>query len=163
MPSINNRLNRTSHVRLALFLIIIGSLFGIDTIVGIPIIYKLWPILISFLSIGFFGIFFTRQKLDSLFLGIGIYLFCFSILALYCNFTSWSSMKFLWPLFILFLGVVFFNIYFFCKQSRINIFLGILFISLSSLFFLVFNGNSEYWWTVMILAGFSILITEKVS
>ena len=65
------------------------------------------PLLITSLGGGLVGIFHQRGRRESVFLGAGVYLICFSLLALYCSFTSWSRLAVLWPLFIGFLGVAF--------------------------------------------------------
>lgn len=164
MPTTLNKTSSSiSHIRFAILLIAIGALFALNTFLSIPIIYKLWPLLITTLSIGFLEIFVKRKKRDQSFLSIGTYLFCFSILSFYCNFTTWNNLGFLWPLFIMFIGITFLNIYIFFNLKKINLFLGILFILISILFFILFSNNSEYWWLVLILGGISIIITEKIS
>lgn len=163
MTSLIKSSGPVSHIRLAFLLIVLGLMFALDSILGIPIIYKLWPLIVSFLSLGFLGIFIKRKRRDPVFISIGVYLLCFSILALFCNFTSWNSLSYLWPLFILFMGVAFLSIFLFNKRSKTILLTGAIFSLLSLLFFLFSTNNSQYWWTVLILAGLSILITEKAS
>lgn len=163
MPSLLKNSEPVSHTRLAFLLIMLGLMFALDSFMGIPIVYKLWPLIVSFLSLGFLGIFIKRKRRDPAFISIGVYLLCFSLLALFCNFTSWGAMSYLWPLFILFMGITFLSIFLFSKKSKIILLLAALFILLSTLFFILQSGSSEYWWTVLILAGLSIIISEKVS
>lgn len=163
MPSLLKSSGPVSHIRLAILLIMLGLIFALDSFLGIPFVYKLWPLIVSFLSFGFLGIFIKRKRRDPAFISIGVYLLCFSILALFFNFTSWDLMLYLWPLFILFMGLAFLSIFLFSKKSKIILLLAALFILLPILFFILLSGSSEYWWVVLILAGFSIIISEKVS
>jgi hypothetical protein len=145
--------------RLSYLLIGLGIIFGLETYLEIRIIYKLWPLLILSLGAGFIAVFFKREKREPLYIGIGIYLLCFSILSFICNFTTWHNIKFLWPLFILFLSISYFVIYYFNKHKTF-LFLGFLFLSISIIFFMLFLSY-KLWWTIFIFLGISILITEK--
>jgi hypothetical protein len=150
----------TSFNRLAMLLIVIGAIFGADTFWHLSLAYRLWPLIITILGTGFLGIFIKRDRHETAYLAVGVYLIGFSGLALYCCFTSWSLLSFLWPLFIAFLGIVFLFIFLFCKKTRTNLLLGLLLVSLSAVFYFVFSVNAHLWWTVFILAGLSILVAE---
>lgn len=158
MNGINQRL--TSHGRFGIILVIIGLLLAADSILKLSLIHKLWPVLITIIGIGFIGIFRQRARKEPLYLGTGIYLVGFSLLALYCNFTSWSSLATLWPLFITILGVALIGSFIFCRHRRMQLLLGLLLISLSAVFFFIFTLDSRLWWTGFILAGLSILAAE---
>jgi drug/metabolite transporter (DMT)-like permease len=96
-----------------------------------------------------------------IFLVAGVYLLCFSGLALFCSFTSWAAMASLWPLFVTFLGVVLVALFFFREKRRAYLLTGLLLISLSAVFSVTQTFGAHWWWTILILAGLSILVAEK--
>ena len=145
MNSINQRLS--SHGRFGIILVVIGLLLAADSILKLSLIYKLWPILITFVGVGFIGIFKQRARKESLYLSVGIYFIGFSFLALYCNFTSWSILSTLWPLFITILGIALTVSFVCCRRQRMQLLSGLLLISLSIVFFFVFTLDSRLWWT----------------
>ena len=153
--------NARTYTRFAFLLIITGMLLSIDTFLGTPVVYKLWPLLLMILSIGFIGIFIRRNKREPVFLGLGVYILCFTGIALFCNFTSWSFLKHLWPLYITFLGISFLVVFLFSRKKYALLLIGLLLLSLSAVFFVVFSLGSQYWWTIFILIGLSILIAER--
>jgi len=151
----------SSYGRLGLLLIVVGVLLAVDTLADLFFIYKLWPLLIASLGGGLLGIYVRRSRREAIYVGIGIYLLGFGGLALYCNFTSWTRMADLWPLFVGFLGLSFCLAYFLGKRSRVLLLPGLLLISLTAVFFLVFAVSVHLWWTAFILAGLSFLISDK--
>jgi hypothetical protein len=153
---------KTTYTRLAVLLIVIGLLIALELYTNISIIHNLWPVITIFLGIGLIGIFVKRKTSGMLYLASGEYLICFSGLALYCNFTSWQNVAQFWPLFIGFLGIVFLTLYFLNKQKRVLLFLGLVLVSLSFFFYFVFTLDVRYWWTIFVLVGLSILVTERI-
>jgi hypothetical protein len=158
MPK-NERL--TSYSRFAILLFIVGGLFGIDSFFHLSVAGKLWPLIITMLGIGFIGIFRKRDRKEAKYLTVGIYLICFSGLALWCDFTHWGSLKTLWPLFVAFLGIAITCSYVFCQKKHTWLLIGLLFLSTSVVFFFVFSISRDLWWTVFLLAGMSVWISER--
>ena len=154
-----NGLEKATYQRIAILLFIVGGLFAVDTFLQLSFIYKLWPLLMTILGIGFIGIYSKQKVSGMLYWAVGEYFLCFSVLALYCNLTSWRNMARLWPLFIGFLGVVFVTGFFIERQRRFFLLIGLLFISLSICLLLVFSIGTQYWWSIFILVGISILFT----
>jgi hypothetical protein len=152
-----------TYRRLAIFMITIGLLFGIDSLLKLSFVYKFWPVIISILGLGLGGIYINKMARGTLFLAVGEYLFCFSLLALYCNFTTWRNMAHLWPLFIVFLGVVFVTVFLCDRKRRYFLLLGLLLLSLAICFFFIFSLGSQFWWIIFILTGLSILISGGVT
>ena len=148
-----------TYKRLAFFLIIIGLLFAFDSLLHLSFIYKLWPLILTILGAGFIGIYVKRKQRGILFLAVGEYILCFSVLALYCNFTSWRNMSDLWPLFIGFLGIALVTVFFLDRNRRNLLFIGLLLASLSIYFLLVFSLGSQFWWIIFIFAGLCILLS----
>lgn len=161
MSTMKNFENKT-YKRLAIFLIIIGLLFAVDSFLKVSVFYKLWPVVILILGIGLVGIFVKRKASGDIFLVAGEYLICFSGLAFFCNFTSWRNMSQIWPLFIVFLGIVFVTLFLLHSKRRFLLLLGLLHFSLSIFFFLIFSLSSQFWWTIFILVGLSILLSGRI-
>jgi hypothetical protein len=161
MSSPNRSADAVGYHRLALMLVVIGLLFGIDTLAGIAVIWRLWPLLITIMGIGFLGIFAKRGRREAPYLAVGVYLVCFSGLALYCSFTTWTALAMLWPLFITFMGLTLLAVVIFCRRGRLVLLLSLLLISLSAAFFFVFSLSPAFWWVIFVLAGISILIAER--
>jgi hypothetical protein len=156
-----NNIQASTARRFAVFLMILGLLFAADYYLKLAVMPRLWPLLISIFSIGLIGIFNRTRPRGGLYLAFGAYLFCFSILALIFNFTSWSMIGRAWPLFVAFLGIVLLIRYIFNGRHHLQLLLGLLIISLSIVFFLVFSLGSQYWWSALVLGGLSILVSEK--
>jgi len=147
--------------RLGLLLILIGALSALDTLLDLAVVYKLWPVLIAMVGIGLIGIFYKGNSKVQMFLVAGVYLLCFSGLALLCNFTSWAAMANLWPLFITFLGAVFVALFFVREKGHAYLLTGLLLISVSVVFCVILTVGADWWWTILILAGLSILAAEQ--
>jgi uncharacterized membrane protein HdeD (DUF308 family) len=113
-------------------------------------------------GVGFIGLYLKRARLESLYLGTGIYLLGISALALYCSFTSWRAISDLWPLFITLMGISFCSGYLSGRRSPTLLLAGLLLISLSLTFFFVFSVSGKLWWSIFVLLGGSFLIFEKV-
>ncbi len=148
--------------RLAIILIVAGLVFALDTVLATPFTYKLWPLLVAIPAIGFIGIFVRSRVRNGAFLAAGIYLACFSVLALYCNLTSWSVLAVLWPLFIAFIGLACVALHLIHRRSRRNLLTGLLLLSLAAVFLVVGVFGGSYWWSILVLAGLSLLATELV-
>jgi hypothetical protein len=144
----------SAHGRVAILLLFIGILYAVDMLAGWSVVTKLWPLLVIMLGTGLIGIYLHRDRRSAIFLASGIYLLCFAFLAFYFNFTSWSNIVYLWPLFIAFLGVS-------RRHRRVAMLTGLLFISCALVFFFVFTIDSGYWWIVFVLAGLSVLAAER--
>ena len=161
MTSIKN-IESTTYMRLAVLFIVSGLLLAVDSLLKLNIIYKLWPLLILILGTGFTGVYLKQKPRGVFCLVIGEYLLLFSLMALYFNFTTWRSISVLWPLFVAFLGLIFVSLYLFGKKNKLSLFVGLLFISLSFFFFIIFSTSGQYWWIVLILIGLSIFVSGKL-
>ena len=149
----------SSIKRVGMFLILLGILFGLETYFKVSILYKLWPVMLTSLGGGFIGIYYKRRRSEVTYLILGIYIVCFSILAQYYNFTSWSKLAYQWPVFIGFAGLSFLITYLFYSRNRIYLFSAAFFFSVMLIFFLVFSVSKFYWWLIFIFLGISILLT----
>ncbi|MHC4874178.1 MAG: hypothetical protein ACYTFY_20195 [Planctomycetota bacterium] len=158
MLSINNKRN-TTYRRLAVMLIVVGLLFAVDSILNLSFVYKLWPILLTVMGSGLVAVYFKRKTQGTFILAAGEYLICFSLLALYCNFTDWGQMGNLWPLFIVFLAINFTTFFIIDTRRRLMLLAGLLLFSLAISFFVIFSAGGQFWWVILILTGTSIYIS----
>jgi hypothetical protein len=162
MSDTNQSSRFSSYSRFGVLLAVIGVALAIDTILNLSVLYKLWPLLLTMLGAGFVGIYVRRARHESIYIGIGVYLIGFSILALYCSFTSWAALASLWPVFIGLLGLSFCFGHFFGRPRPSILLAGLLLISLAAVFFFIFTLSHRLWWTVFVLAGISFLIFDRV-
>jgi hypothetical protein len=144
--------------RVGVLFIVLGILFGLETYFSIKILSNLWPLLATSLGAGLVTIFYKRQKRENIYLIIGIYIICFSITALYLNFTSWEILGNLWPLFLAFAGISFLIPYLLNNTHKLFLFTSIFFFSVALIFFLVFSISKSFWWLIFILLGISIFL-----
>jgi hypothetical protein len=156
-------LDTITYRRLGVLLMVLGGLFALGTHFGVTDVFKLWPVLVVTTGIGFVGIFAKRRAKGAFYLAFGEYLILFGGLALYCNYTSWAELKTLWPLFVGFLGVVFATLLVFRPKNRLLLFFALLFFLLAAGFFVVFSLGSQYWWSILVLVGLSVLVAGRES
>ena len=147
--------------RLAVLLIVIGAMFAADSVLELSVAPKLWPVLLTIVAVGLIGIFIKRSARGGGYLGGGIYLLCFSGLALYCNFADWAMLTVLWPVFIVFLGLAFLAVFFACGRNRWYLLLGLLLLSTAVVLWLFLALSGQFWWTAFILVGVSLLVWER--
>jgi uncharacterized membrane protein HdeD (DUF308 family) len=150
-----------SYGRLGLLLAVVGILMAVDTMTDLSFLYRLWPLLTTVLGIGFIGIYLRRARREALYVGLGVYIIGFSILALYCSLTSWTALATLWPVFIGLMGLSFVFSHLFGSARPALLLAGLLSISLSIMFYFVFGLNHRLWWTILVLAGISFIIFDQ--
>jgi hypothetical protein len=156
----DDTIQRTVAVRLAGLFIIAGLLLAIDSALSLSVVPRMWPLLVTALGIGLVGMYHRRRGREPAFLAAGAYLICFSLLALYCSFTSWASLVKLWPLFIAFAGVALIAHSRLSRQRRSSLLLGLLLLSVAATFIVVLAAGPGYWWVLLVLIGGSILVSE---
>ena len=152
----------SSYGRLGILLAAIGAVLAVDATAHLSVLYKLWPLLCTVLGTGFFGIYLQRARRESSYVVVGTYIVGFSILALYCNFTSWNNLAALWPAFIALLGVAMIAGFIAGGRQPAMLLSGLLFFSMAVVFFLVFSLSHHLWWSVFILVGSSFVIYDRV-
>lgn len=149
-----------TSVRLGVLLVACGALLAIDSYLGLGLVPKMWPLLLTLQAFGLIGMHRKSRGRGGGFLVVGVYVGCFSLLALYCNFTSWAQLAWLWPLSITFLALAYLVLFVFGGRARGNLLVGLALFSLSLVFLIVGIWGIRYWWTVLVLAGLSILVSE---
>lgn len=151
----------SSYGRLGILLSVIGIFLAIDSFTDSAVLYKLWPLLLTLLGTGFFGIYMQRARREGSYIGVGTFTVGFSALALYCNFTSWNTLSSLWPIFIALLGLSMLTCYLYGNRRPAILLTSLLFISLAAAFYLIFSFNNSLWWTTFIFAGCSFVVFDR--
>jgi hypothetical protein len=142
---------------LAALLILIGMGFLLENYGIMKGILHLWPIIPLIIGIGFCMLFYKGKKKDIVMLGIGALVTLYSMFFLFLNFTSWKELAFLWPVFIILLGIMFIVLFFYAKK-RVVLHIGILLIAIGISFILVFAVSARLWPITLVLAGISFII-----
>jgi hypothetical protein len=141
---------------MAVVLIIIGIIFLLENYGFISGAWFLWPLLPLIIGVGFCMLFFRARK-DIVLLGLGCFILLNSIFFLFLNFTGWSLLTYLWPVFIIILGLTFIACYAVSKK-KILIYLAIILIALATSFILIFAVSTSLWPISIILTGASFMI-----
>lgn len=144
---------------LAIILITASFLMLSETLGYFSGIFKIWPIFPAILGGGFILLFMNKGKVEIPMMGIGVFLVLISLLFFYLNYTSWASLKNLWPLFIGFVGIAFgvSSLYTKLKVFR-YIALGLVVLSIS--FLLIFSISYKFWPISITLLGMSLLLVS---
>jgi hypothetical protein len=141
---------------LAVVLILVGATFLLENFNIINGIWLIWPILTLILGVGFCMMYF-RARRDLVLLGIGSFLNLMSIFFFYLNFSEWSLLTYLWPVFIVILGLTFLAC-FLMSRSRVLVYLATLLIAIGFSFILIFAVSTRLWPISLVLAGISFII-----
>lgn len=160
MP-IQDQASRRTATRLGVLLLAVGALATVDAALDWTLTYYLWPLLILLLAGGLLGLFAKSGRRARLGLAVGTFLLCFAVMALVLNIVGWPLLVRLWPLFIAFVGISFIVCYVWSGRRRFDLLAGLLLLSLSIVFALVFAVDGRYWGVGLMLAGASILAAEK--
>ncbi len=147
----------SSYGRLGVLLMAMGAFLAMDTLLSEPVIFKLWPILLLLLGTGFVGIYRHRGRRETAYLASGLYALCFAVLALYCNFTSWGQLYWLWPLFIAFLGFGLCAGYVAGQRIPALLLTGLLLLAVAITFICVVTVGPMTWWTSLVGVGVSFI------
>lgn len=141
---------------MAVALIIIGIIFMLQNYGYITWVWLIWPLLPLIIGTGFCMLFFRARK-DIVLLGIGCFILLNSIFFFYLNFAGWSLLAYLWPIFIIILGVTFIVCYAFSKK-KILIYIATILIALAISFILIFAVSTSLWPISLVLTGASFII-----
>lgn len=160
-----NKIISAGSIFTATILIVIGLAFFVANLdIGIGMDH-LWPSFIFAVGLGFFLMFLfadsKKGKVGSLF--PGTILLVISFLFYYLNFTDWSLMKYLWPTFILSVGMAFLVIYAGGSRKRSVLLSGLIISGIALIFYLVFTVYIKLWPLALVLAGLLIIFMPYVS
>jgi len=146
---------------LAILCIISGSILLFESYGYFKGIYLFWPVFPLIMGIGFFLLFFRKNRQDSALLGIGAYLVLVSMLFFFLNFTSWSILANIWPLFIGFLGLSFLAPIIWARERGVFIPIAFFLLFLCGAFLLVFTIDTRLWPISLVLLGICLLLIGK--
>ena len=150
--------HRTAYF-LAPLLILIGVLVTLENFQVIGCVSEHWPLLLIVVGLGFLMLFYQRQRSDAVLLWLGSFL---SILALFCyylNFTAWSRLARLWPIFLGIVGLSFLVLGIDMRRPLYLYFAGA-FIALFVILMLVFSVSTRLWPMSFVVFGVSLVILE---
>lgn len=146
---------------LAILCIISGSILLFESYGYFEGIYRIWPVFPLIMGIGFLLLFFQKSGHDSALLGIGTYLVLVSALFFFLNFTSWSILANIWPLFIGFLGLSFLAPIIWAGKRGVFILIAFFLLFLCGAFLLVFTIDTRLWPISLVLLGICLLLIGK--
>ena len=141
---------------LATILILIGIIFLLENFGIVSGAWLFWPLIPLILGTGFCMLFFRTRK-DLVLLGLGSGLVLNSLFFFYLNLTSWKLLAYLWPAFMIILGLTFIACFLFSRK-RVLIYLAVILMALGSSFILVFAISTILWPLTLVLAGISFII-----
>ncbi|MFH1063691.1 MAG: hypothetical protein V1729_01275 [Candidatus Woesearchaeota archaeon] len=142
---------------LAVILIFLGTVFMLDNYGIIQGILIFWPLLPMMMGTGFCMLFFRARKRDVILLGIGCFILLNSAFFFYLNFTSWFFIAYLWPVFIMILGMTFFACYLF-SGKKIILYLSVILTAIGISFILIFALSTRLWPITLVFTGISFII-----
>jgi hypothetical protein len=144
---------------LSLLLITAGIALTLENVGIIIGASKLWPGFLLILGSGFIILFLEhrRRELSLIFLGTTIVLL--GLFFFYFNFTSWSRMATMWPIFLAIAGAGFFAMYLTGRHHLFLLLAGAL-IMLAAVFYLVFGISLQLWPLSLVAFGTSLLLAD---
>lgn len=145
-----------SVLTLAVVLIAAGAALTLENMGVVSGASRLWPAFVLILSAGFLIMFFNREKNDPALLFLGTVLSLLGAFFFYLNYTAWSHMSKLWPVFLGIAGAGFLAIY---LESRVRLFLllSVALVMLAGVFYLVFGVSLHLWPLSLVAFGLSLL------
>jgi hypothetical protein len=148
----------TQHLFWGIFLIALGIIFLMGNLseVGMS---RLWPVFPLVVGLSFWIAYF-QDRTNFGILMPGSILVVISLLFFYCNFTSWSKMEALWPIFILAPAVGFLSMYFGGHRESGLLFPAGILTLISIIFLSISHGMSEYWPVLLIVAGVILILSQ---
>ncbi len=144
---------------LSLLFILAGIALTLENVGIIIGASKLWPGFLLILGSGFIILFIEhrRRELSLIFLGTTIVLL--GLFFFYFNFTTWSHMATMWPIFLAIAGAGFFAMYLTGRHHIFLLLAGAL-IMLAAVFYLVFGISLQLWPLSLVAFGTSLLLVD---
>ena len=144
---------------LSLLLILAGVALTLENVGIIIGASKLWPAFLLILGAGFIILFFEHQRRELSLIFLGITITLLSLFFFYFNFTTWSYMATMWPIFLGIAGAGFLAMYI-SGRHRLFLFLAVALIMLAVVFFLVFGISLQLWPLSLVAFGVSLLLAD---
>jgi hypothetical protein len=151
------------HVRsvfiLAVVFIAAGTALTLENMGVVRGASRLWPAFVLILGAGFLLLFFDRRKSDLALLFLGTAISLLGVFFFYLNYTAWSKMATLWPVFLGIAGAGFLAMYLRCRV-RLFLFLFVALTMLAGVFYLVFGISLTLWPLSLVAFGVSLLFVN---
>ena len=144
---------------LALVFIAAGTALTLENIGVVRGASKLWPGFVLILGAGFLILFFDRRKNDLELLFIGTIISLLGVFFFFLNYTAWSKMATLWPVFLGIAGAGFLAMYL-VSRARLFLFLFVALTMLAGVFYLVFGISLILWPLSLVAFGASLLVVN---
>ena len=141
---------------LAMVFIAAGAALTLENMGVVSGASRLWPAFVLILGAGFLILFLERRNSDMALLFLGTVLSLLGAFFFYLNFTSWSTMSKLWPVFLGIAGAGFLAIYL-ESRARLFLLLSVALVMLAGVFFLVFGVSLHLWPLSFVAFGLSLL------
>lgn len=151
--------NKKSISVLAGLFIIAGMVLVLENYSLLRGISQFWPALILITGSGFVLLFFSRQRKDPALIWLGSFMAMLSVFFLCLNNTSWTTLAYLWPVFLGIVGVSFLATSVFTK-GRAYVYLAVFFITVFLALYFVFTVSYKLWPLSLVLFGISLLIID---
>ena len=152
--------NRTAAF-LAPLLIFVGLMVTLENFQVIHGVSRHWPVFLLILGAGFVMLFFQRQRQDSVLLWLGTFIACLAVFFYYLNFTAWSRLAWLWPVFLGIVGVSFLCVGLALRKGLYLYFSGA-FVALFIVLTLVFSVSMRLWPMSLAVFGASLMVLESL-
>ncbi|MGA2506152.1 MAG: hypothetical protein ABSF80_01580 [Chitinispirillaceae bacterium] len=144
---------------LALVFIAAGTALTLENIGVVRGASKLWPGFVLILGAGFLILFFDRRKNDLALLFLGTIISLLGVFFFFLNYTAWSKMATLWPVFLGIAGAGFLAMYL-VSRARLFLFLFVALTMLAGVFYLVFGISLILWPLSLVAFGASLLVVN---
>jgi hypothetical protein len=144
---------------LAIVFITAGAALTLENIGVMRGASKLWPAFVLILGAGFLILFFDRRKNDLALLFLGSVISLLGGFFFYLNYTAWSNMATLWPVFLGIAGAGFLAMYL-VSCAGLFLFLSLALVMLGGVFYLVFGVSLTLWPLSLVAFGASLLFVN---
>ena len=145
---------------LAVLFILVGILLTLENLNLIGGISRHWPVFLLILGAGFI-LLFLKSRRDEFLVWFGSFVFLLGGFFYILNFTSWSSLATLWPVFLGLVGLSFL-VTGALERKRIFVYFAVIFISLSLVLTLVFAISTGLWPLSLVFFGLSLLVLHSL-
>ena len=154
-------MSRSTTGAIAILAILSGLLLILESYGVVRGLWRLWPVFPFILGSGFLLLWARQNRRDTALMGIGVYLVCCALLFFLLNYTSWSRLGDLWPLFIGFLGLAFLGPVVSGSGSRILLPIAFGLLLICGVFLLVATVDPRLWPVSLVLFGGCLLLIAR--
>jgi hypothetical protein len=146
----------------AIAFIFFGILFLLDKFDVISFKFSLvWPVIIIFIGIGFWGAFYNDRKRYGYTMPAAI-ITVYGLMFLFCTITGWYYMRFLWPGFLIGPGLGFYFLYVLGGKDKGLLIPAIILIGLGFIFLFSTIELFNWWPVILILIGIYLIVRSRV-